>query len=461
MDLRDNGAILLISCYELGHQPYGVAHPSGFLNRAGYSPAALDIAVEGWDVAAVQAARFIGISVPMHTALRLGLKVIQRIREVNPHGIVCCYGLYASLNATYLLSQGADYCVGGESEAPMLDLVRMLEADSTSTVSGVIGPGQQPVPCLERLPFAVPARDTLPQLDRYAQLESAGETRVAGYTEASRGCLYGCTHCPIPPVYGRRFFVVPIETVLADIRQQVAQGATHITFGDPDFLNGPGHALRVVEAMHQEFPNLTFDFTAKVEHLLKQSARLEEFAAAGCLFIVTAVESLNDKVLEILDKGHTCQDAVTAVRRVRQTGIAPRPTWVPFTPWETLEDFQQLLAWIETEDLIDYIDPVQYAIRLLIPPGSWLAQHPACLPYLGKLDEAALSYLWTHPDPRMDVLQREVARRVADDAAAAVDPAATFYRVQEIAHGRPLSNAARGFSSDRIRPPRLTESWFC
>ena len=438
-----------------------MAHPSGYLNRAGYSPAALDIAVEGWDVAAVQAARFIGISVPMHTALRLGLKVIQRIREVNPDGIGCCYGVNASLNATHLLSQGADYCVGGESEAPMLDLVRTLESASTSTVSGVIGPGQQAATCLERLPFAVPARDTLPQLDRYAHLESAGETRVAGYTEASRGCLYGCTHCPIPPVYGRRVFVVPIETVLADVRQQVAQGATHITFGDPDFLNGPGHALRVVDTMHQEFPNLTFDFTAKVEHLLKQSARLKDFAAAGCLFIVTAVESLNDKVLEILDKGHTCQDAVTAIQRVRQTGIAPRPTWVPFTPWETLEGFQQLLVWIETEDLIDYIDPVQYAIRLLIPPGSWLAQHPACLPYLGKLDEAALSYQWTHPDPRMDVLQREVARRVADDAAAAVDPAATFYRVQEIAHGRPLSNVARGFSSDRIRPPRLTESWFC
>jgi len=41
----------------------------------------------------------------------------------------------------------------------------------------------------------------------------------------------------------------------------VAAGATHITFGDPDFLNGPGHALKVVRAAHAEFPRLTFDFT--------------------------------------------------------------------------------------------------------------------------------------------------------------------------------------------------------
>ena len=461
VDLCGDGAILLISCYELGHQPYGVAHPLGFLKREGYLPAALDVAVEGWDRPAVQAARFIGISVPMHTALRLGLKVIQRIREVNPHCTICCYGLYASLNADYLLSQGADYCVGGESEAPMLDLVRALEAESTAMVPGVARPDQPAPPYLERLPFAVPARDTLPQLERYAHLERGGTSHVAGYTEASRGCLYGCTHCPIPPVYGRRFFVVPVETVLADIQQQVEQGAVHITFGDPDFLNGPGHALRVVDTLHREFPDLTFDFTAKVEHLLKQSDRLDQFAAAGCLFIVTAVESLSDKVLEILDKGHTRHDAVTALYRVRQAGIAPRPTWVPFTPWTTLEDFRQLMTWIESEDLIDYVDPVQYAIRLLIPPGSWLASHAASQPYLGALDEAALSYRWTHPDPRMDVLQREIARLVADDAESDVDPASTFYRVREVAAGRPRSTVASRLSSDRLRPPRLTESWFC
>ena len=116
--------------------------------------------------------------------------------------------------------------------------------------------------------------------------------------------------------------------MLEDIRQQVEAGATHITFGDPDFLNGPKHSLRVVRAMHEEFPSLTFDFTAKVEHLLKRGEDLPEFAAAGCLFIITAVESLSDRVLTILDKQHTRDEVVAALQYVRKAGIAPRPTWV-------------------------------------------------------------------------------------------------------------------------------------
>src|SRR5947209_7873070 len=103
MSLRTSGSVLLISCYELGHQPLGAAGPFGFLKRAGFAPATLDIAVDIFDDARVAAAQFVGISVPMHTALRLGLRVIARVREINPTATICCYGLYAALNADYLL----------------------------------------------------------------------------------------------------------------------------------------------------------------------------------------------------------------------------------------------------------------------------------------------------------------------------------------------------------------------
>src|SRR5688572_25945255 len=103
MDLRNDGSVLLISCYELGHQPLGIALPIGFLQRAGYAPASMDIAIEPFAADKAAQAQFIGISVPMHTALRLGVKVIERIREINPACHICCYGLYASLNSQYLL----------------------------------------------------------------------------------------------------------------------------------------------------------------------------------------------------------------------------------------------------------------------------------------------------------------------------------------------------------------------
>ena len=461
MNLRSPGSVLLVSCYELGHQPLGVALPLGFLERAGFAPDAMDIAVEEFDVEKVARASFVGISVPMHTALRLGTRVAERIREIDPSCHICFYGLYAALNSDYLLDHGADSCLGGEYEKPLVALVESIESGSTDDIEGITRHGKKALPVLEKLSFAAPSRSALPALEKYAHLEHGGDRRTAGYVEASRGCLHLCTHCPIPPVYGGRFFVLPQDIVLEDIGRQVQAGATHISFGDPDFLNGPKHSLRVVRAMHEAFPSLTFDFTAKIEHLLNRGGDLPEFGEAGCLFIITAVESLSDKVLTILDKRHTPADVVAALAIVQDAAIALRPTWVTFTPWTTLEDFLEVLEFVETNGLIDHVDPVQYSIRLLIPPGSWLAEHKETLPHRGPLDEAAFTYRWSHPDPHMDQLQKEVAKLVAQDAQAGEDAAATFFRVKELACGRQPVGVACSLPADRQRPPRMTESWFC
>jgi radical SAM superfamily enzyme YgiQ (UPF0313 family) len=466
MSLREPGSILLISCYELGHQPLGVASPYGFFKRAGFAPDVLDIAVDPFDDAKVARAQFVGISVPMHTALRLGLRVAARVRENNPNAKICCYGLYAALNADYLLSHGVDYCIGGECEVPLVDLVQGLEGQDGNgkarpiAVEGVIQRDATVRPFLKRLPFALPVRDALPALDKYARLVHKGERRVVGYTEASRGCLHLCTHCPIPPVYGGRFFVVPQEVVLADIRSQVEAGASHITFGDPDFLNGPGHALSVVQAMHAEFPALTFDITTKVEHILKRGDILPELHKSGCLFLISAVESVSDTVLAILEKNHTKADIEEAIKVVRAVGIVPRPTWVAFTPWTTLGDYLDMLAFIEGHGLIDHVDSVQYTIRLLIPPGSYLLNRPEMRPHLGPLNQASFSYTWTHPDPRMDRLQKELNALVEKDVHAGTDPAITFDRVWSVAAGR-KAGASVSILAERDRAPRLSEPWFC
>jgi radical SAM superfamily enzyme YgiQ (UPF0313 family) len=463
--LRQRGAILLIACYELGHQPLGIASPLGFLEQAGYAPDALDIAVERLDAEQVARTRFIGIAVPMHTALRLGVRVAQRIRALNPACHICCYGLYASLNADYLLTHGVDSVIGGEFEAPLVALIDSLNTGLDGSVKGVSQPGRLTAPFLERLEFRVPNRSALPSLERYAQLERDGIRSRVGYVEASRGCKHHCLHCPIPPVYGGRFFAVPQEVVLEDIRRLVQSGAEHITFGDPDFLNGPTHALRVTRAMHAEFPTLTFDFTAKVEHILKHRELFPEFARLGCLFAVSAVESLSDTVLANLEKGHTRGDVFEALAIMRQATIALRPSLVSFTPWTTLDDYLDVFEVVEREGLIDHVDPVQYAIRLLIPPGSMLLERAAVRPFLGPLDEAAFSYRWTHPDPRMDKLHQAVTHLVEEATKADEDPAVTFERVRALAYaardGQESTAVTCNLVPGRSRPPRLTEPWFC
>src|SRR4029077_7078992 len=138
MNLRSQGFVLFVSCAELGHQPLGVALPLAFLERAGFAPAVLDIAVESFDPEKVARAHLVAISVPMHTALRLGVRVAERVREINPAARICLYGLYAALNAEYLLSHVADFCIGGECETPLLALVEGLASGSATAIDGVI-----------------------------------------------------------------------------------------------------------------------------------------------------------------------------------------------------------------------------------------------------------------------------------------------------------------------------------
>jgi radical SAM superfamily enzyme YgiQ (UPF0313 family) len=456
-DLRGAGAILVISCYELGHPPFSTAMAMGFYEHAGFAPAHLDLAVETLDHDRVRRARLVVISVPMHTALHLGVRAARRIREVHPSCFICFAGLYALLNADHLLEGIADAVVGGEAEGALVTLAESLDRGGT--------PEHHADPVLERLPFVAPSRQDLPPLARYAQLEEGGARRLVGYVEASRGCLHSCRHCPIPSVYQGRFFVVPPDLILEDIRRQVSLGATHLTFGDPDFLNGPGHALKVVRAVHREFPALTFDFTAKVEHLLKHQRLLPELASLGCLFIVTAVESLSDRVLSHLDKGHTRADVTAALEVVRGAGITLRPTFVAFTPWTTLDDYVAVLDFVEQEGLVDHVDPIQYGVRLLVPPGSLLLEQASLRASLGSLDKESFSHRWTHPDQRMERLYHDVNTLVARAAEHGEDPGVTFLRIRDLAlAARNGTQTARTWSPPdphRPRPPRLTEPWFC
>jgi radical SAM superfamily enzyme YgiQ (UPF0313 family) len=392
------------------------------------------------------------------------VSLAAQVRAINPACHVVFYGLYASLNADWLLAHGADSVIGGEAEPLLVELCRALEAGVDRPVPGVSRAGAPARPHLAKLGFPVPSRNALPSLGKYAHLERDGRLELAGYVEASRGCKHRCRHCPIPPVYDGRFFVVPRDVVLADVRQLVEAGATHVTFGDPDFLNGPGHALGVARALHAEFPAVSFDFTAKVEHLLRQHRHLAELGALGCLFVVSAVESLSDTVLAHLDKGHTRADVVEALAAVRAAGIALRPTWVAFTPWTTLADYREMLDFVQREGLIDHVDPVQYSIRLLVPPGSLLVETAAIRPHLGELVEADFYYGWTHPDRRMEALQCAVAAAVGDAAARGEDPAVTFHAIRRLADeasGLTPAPAPALLRADRPRAPRLTEPWFC
>jgi radical SAM superfamily enzyme YgiQ (UPF0313 family) len=438
--------VVLISTYELGRQPFGLASPAAWLRARGHEVFTVDLAVALLPPRVIREADCVAFYLPMHTATRMAAPVIEQVRERNPGTRLIAYGLYAPLNEGYLRELGVAAVIGGEFEAALVEAVEG-------------GGGREGLISLERLAFQVPDRTTLPALNRYAALCIDGEKRVVGYTEASRGCKHLCRHCPVAPVYGGAFRVVPVEVVLGDVEQQAAAGARHITFGDPDFFNGPTHAVRLMEAFHQRFPELTYDATIKVEHLLKHRELLPALARTGCLFVTTAVESTEDAVLERLDKGHTRAGFLEALALARGAGLHLSPTFVPFTPWTTLEGFRDLLGVLVEYDLVDSVAPVQLALRLLIPSGSRILELPDVAPLLTGFDRAGLLYRWGHPDARVDGLAAEVFAMVAAEQKTGSSRRVIFGRVWELAHnGAPPENFDL---LPRAAVPYLDEPWYC
>jgi radical SAM superfamily enzyme YgiQ (UPF0313 family) len=440
---------LLVSTYEMGRQPFGLASPAAWLRQAGVDVTCLDLSRQPFR-AELASADFVGFHLPMHTATRLAVPVIRRVRELNPKAMLCCYGLYAPLNRLMLTALGVEAILGGEFEADLVTLATGQSPPDEARESG-----------LPRLAFLVPDRTGLPPLSDYASLQQGRARRVVGYTEASRGCKHHCRHCPVVPIYNGQFRIVPVDVVLEDIRRQVEHGAQHITFGDPDFFNGIGHAMRVTESIGRTFPDVTYDVTIKIEHLLRNRDQLSSLRDTGCLFVTSAVESFDDTVLAALEKRHTSDDVRLAVAECRRIGLDVIPTFVAFTPWTTLDNYITFLEAIDRLSLVEHVAPIQLAIRLLVPQSSRLLTLPEVTACLEPFDPTRLVYTWRHPDPRVDLLCDEVGALVGRRLTAARRE--LFADIWEVAHrlaGR-ASGSRAPIPPTRAEVPFLNEPWYC
>ncbi len=437
--------VLLISTYDLGRQPFGLASPAAWLRREGVGVDCVDTSRDPLADDTIVGASIVAFYLPMHTATRLAAPLIDRVQAVNPAAQLVAYGLYAPLNADWLRSRGVTTVLGPEAEE---DLVALA-----------VGEPDKARPTIPRLRFIQPDRSTLLPLQRYAALQMPdGTRRVVGTTEATRGCKHLCRHCPIVPVYRGAFRVIADDVVLADVAAQVAAGAQHISFGDPDFFNGPTHARRIVERMAAAHPGLSYDVTIKIEHLLKHADMLPLLGDTGCLFVTSAVESIDPQVLRHLRKGHTREDFVRAVALCRQAGVRLSPTFVPFTPWTTTAGYVELLDQLALLGLEEDVAPIQLAIRLLVTADSALLELDEIRAGVEPFDAASLTWPWRHRDAAVDQLQADVMRVVGSMKGAPRRD--VFDAIDALVRGD--SHPRRRFSGGGDSTiPHLTEAWYC
>ncbi len=449
--------IVLISPYDLGRQPFALAEPAALFNQAGYEVKCLDLSQQKLTTELLASATAVFLYLSMLTATRLAIEALPRIKKMAPQARIAVFGWYAPVNEKYLRELGIDAVFGGESEEDMLAYTASIneEDDHPARSETVVNLG--------RIEFLVPDRQSLPALEKYAQLVLPdGSKRVMGFTETTRGCKHLCRHCPVVPVYRGRFYAVPADIVLEDIRQQLAKGAQHISFGDPDFLNGPRHARRIIEAMHEEFPEISYDAVIKIEHIIKYPEFLPFLRDTGCILVTAAVESVDDKILEFLDKGHTAAEFEKVVSMMNKHNIALAPTFIPFTPWSTVDNYINLLDRIAELKLIMSVNPVQLSLRLLIPNGSRILELPKEETCITDFNPASLGYTWVHKDPQIDLLQENIRHWTEKAENKGLSRLQIFNGIRRIAlkaAGRESQDVTEDYSGNIV--PTHSESWYC
>ena len=111
--------------------------------------------------------------------------------------------------------------------------------------------------------------------------------------------------------------------------------------------------------------------------------------------------------------------------------------------------------------LVESVAPIQLAIRLLIPQGSYLLHLPGFRDLIDAFDPDLLGYPWRHRDPRVDALQtavQEFVERSEGDGLARRD---VFSRVWTMAHDA-LQVSIPELPTSLGRPiPRHSEPWYC
>jgi len=392
-----------------------------------YSIEEKNLTLENYDV--------LGIYASMHTASVLAE---QYLRDRKLPNKLFVFGLYANVFSEMFSNFQSIHSFDSD------ELESLLEVQLNPNYS---------------FKHSVPDRTILPSITDYSHIVDGSNNLIAGSVETTYGCKHECTHCPVPIEFKGMFKTFGTEKIITDVTNQVEEGAKHISFNDPDFFNGPKHALKILQLLNEKHPSITYDSTIKVEHILKYPDYFQELKNLNMLFVISAFETTNDHVLNILQKNHSFNDLNKAVELSLENNIDIRPTWMPFSPWTEQNDLISIIKLIENYKLRETVDPIQLTIKLLVPKNSLILKRPEMKEYLLDYDPASFSYAWQYKFPNIDNIQNEIFNYVLQhESENEYTQYLGLVDILESHTNETLLNSEK--YSQRI-VPKLSETWFC
>ena len=426
--------ILLLSFYDLGKQPKIISelykkldNGSNQIDVVDYSIEEKNLTLDNYDV--------LGIYASMHTASVLAE---QYLRDRKLPNKLFVFGLYANVFSEMF----SDFQSIHSFDSDELESLLQVQLNPNYSYK-----------------HTVPDRTILPSITDYSHIVDGSNNLIAGSVETTYGCKHECTHCPVPIEFKGMFKTFGTEKIITDVTNQVEEGAKHISFNDPDFFNGPKHALKILQLLNEKHPSITYDSTIKVEHILKYPDYFQELKNLNMLFVISAFETTNDHVLNILQKNHSFNDLNKAVELSLENKIDIRPTWMPFSPWTEQNDLISIIKLIENYKLRETVDPIQLTIKLLVPKNSLILKRPEMKEYLLDYDPSSFSYAWKYKFPNIDNIQNELFTYVLQhESENEYTQYLGLVDILESHTNETLLNSEK--YSQRI-VPKLSETWFC
>jgi|TARA_B110000263_G_scaffold249792_1_gene268566 radical SAM superfamily enzyme YgiQ (UPF0313 family) len=451
--------VVLISLYDLGHQPLSIASAAALLKEYNCNIEIIELSNLKIAKESIKNAELILLSVPMHTAARMAVKLVPELRKINSDAHISIFGLYALHLQDALDERIIDSAISGEFESSLKVLVEELltnQKEDDRSINSWISPKIS----FERQIFLTPSRENLPPLEQYAKMSINNSEKLTGYIETSHGCAHSCPHCPVTAVYQGKFRIVDKKSILKDVDNLIKIGAEHFTFGDPDFFNAPKHSLDIASSIKKKYPHITFDATIKVEHILEHKDLIKKLKDMGFLFIISAFESTNNHVLNKLEKGHLFNDMQLAIDICKSSNLIIKPTWIPFTPWMQFSDYPVLINFIIKNDLMNLISPVQYGIRLLIPKLSTLVSQLNEDGISITYSKEKLTYEWDHLDPNVDILFEEITNLINKDINTEELSTNFFDDIYNLVQSK-TNNSMLPYQIINHETVGSTEDWYC
>lgn len=322
-------------------QPLSYLYPAAMAERGGAEVFYLDCPVEGIDEDEFE--KFLEkdnsdayVVFTLLISKKMDLKaaeVIRKIRGDDP--FIVFMGPQPTYEPDAFINHQKDLVIRGETELTMGEFVKELKVEDVRGISyqknGKIihNPTRPPTEDLDRLPF--PARHLI---DKKKYFNPKLRRQPSGVILASRGCVNRCYYCvPCAPNYareieGRRYFskkpVVRLrsaENVIAELKQLAEESYKSISFMDDQFIWSKERTLKILDALKKL--DLEFGILARADSLTDPEI-VKSLKAAGCSYVDIGIESLNQDVLDYIQKDLKIEDFYKAIELLKKFGVEPK-----------------------------------------------------------------------------------------------------------------------------------------